>query len=919
MCGGRRARRRGPDVKTSAAPPELFQGSEDIAAGAAHHGQWGIVEMQAALHALAQAAQGIGHGAGGAEVPDVLAAPVKELWLWLGSASPHGAAQIPPLNTGLPDLGAGVDLDWDFMLNQEVDYRPLAGVVRGAPGDDVLPAVADEVASRLALSRDMDPASFRTLFAGSTSLLNAMAAALSRLQPADLSQVASAFRGLISNDGWGGPPQALGPSHRQLVLILGAATAVIAACLPVGQSGARSGSEVGEDVERLVAKYDSSRLFDFWTARGARVLRRQAAVGSKAMGFLAALLLEWRAGTLDANLGPLARRCRAMIEDLGPAFVKVMQALSTRGDVFPPEFLQEFVKLQDQVPAFDDSEALSALDRELGRPHGTVFEWLSDGPMASASLGQVYHGLLRKEHGGGEVAVKVQRPDIIEGISLDVFLLRRLATALGMFPMLHDNWSATFDEWASRFFDELDYTKEARSATEFRRQMEKLPGVTVPRVYAELTTRRVMTSEWVAGEKLSSASVVDSRATCRTILNCYLIQLLETGFLHADPHPGNILCTPDGRICILDFGLMTQVSKELGFIPAGVQIEDHADLQEILQRIFGDMVNGGGLRVGKIRSELSRAASDHNLVIPPYFALILRVFCIIEGVSLSMDDRFAIVGECLPYLARRLLVDNDPKVQETLKMLLYGREGKLDVERLRKLVSALATFTTDASRPEDPDLLHPQHMFLSLEERVKGQELRFDSFDDALRPQPGPVLNEAVKEALRAVFSQEGSYAQQLLVDEMVTSVETMSLAALLELFQMVLGSVSTFVTMSPRTGRAAVLAPALAPIMATMHSVPSMISGPVGELTDEDRHILNNARAILGMVAPRVGLGAKPLSVLTAARDVLPLASELLPGLVSTMAMCVQEFARRRALKLAEDLDPKARVSQGGDAFSSV
>ncbi|CAD7699161.1 unnamed protein product [Ostreobium quekettii] len=780
-----------------------------------------------------------------------------------------------------------------------------------------------------------------------------MASSMSRLSLPDQRTVGSAVRDFVAAEGQSSEGLAealdfrrvasLGASARGVALLLGASVAVILACLPTNLSG-EGGEGTDGGVDTLVAEYDARRLSDFWAGRRASVLRRQAAVGAKAMGLLTSLLVEWRLGTLESNMAALARQCRATIEDLGPAFVKLAQALSTRSDIFPPEFLQEFCGLQDRVPAFDDSAALRALDVELGRPHGAVFEWLSDGPMASASLGQVYHGLLKRQFGGGEVAVKVQRPDIVEGIALDVFLLRRMAAALAMFPTLHSNWSATFDEWARRFFDELDYTKECRNALAFRDQMAKLPGITVPRMYPELTTRRVMTSEWVYGEKLSAATVIDSRATLRTILNCYLIQLLETGFLHADPHPGNILCTMDGKICILDFGLMTEVSKEqrlaliefiahlwcedweavaadlgnLDFLPQGVRIDDNREFQVLLERIFGDMVNGGGLRVGRIKSELSRAASDHNLVIPPYFMLILRVFCIIEGVSLSMDDRFAIVGECLPYLARRLLVDKDPKVQETLKVLLYGEHGRLDVERLRKLVSALAAFTTDGSRTEVPDH-RPQDFFLTLEERVKGHTPASVGFDGALYAQPGPVFNEAVKETLRTVFSQEGSYAQQLLVDEMVTSVETMSLAALVELFHMVLGSISAFVTLAPPAGRQGGLAAALAPLMNTMTSVPSMINVPVGELTDEDRHILNNARAILGMMEPRTGLAARPLVALSAARDMLPLASELLPGLVSTLVMCAQEFARRRALQLAEDLDPKGRASPGGDAFSSI
>ena len=204
---------------------------------------------------------------------------------------------------------------------------------------------------------------------------------------------------------------------------------------------------------------------------------------------------------------------------------------------------------------------------------------------------------------------------------------------------------------------------------------------------------------------------------------------------------------------------------------------------------------------------------------------------------------------------------------------------------------------------------HCQHTAISAwEERVKGQPLYIPNFSLKGYPdsEPGPVITEAMKEALRAVFSQEGSYAQQLLVDEMVTAVENMSLPALVELFQMVLGSVSMFLAVDlPKDQDMRVgVSAAVGPFMATMHQVSSMVSVPVGELSDEDRHMLSNAKAILEMMEPKSRLTATPLRALAAAKDIIPLIPELLPGLFSTLVMCAQELTRRKALRLAEDLN---------------
>lgn len=191
----------------------------------------------------------------------------------------------------------------------------------------------------------------------------------------------------------------------------------------------------------------------------------------------------------------------------------------------------------------------------------------------------------------------------------------------------------------------------------------------IPGVFVEFSSRTILTTEWIFGEKFTEARFVDPRSSCRTLLNCYLTQLLNVGYLHADPHPGNLICTNEGKLCLLDFGLVAEVTEQqryaliefithlwmedwdaiavdlehLQFLPEGSTEEANAELREVLQKIFGDMVHGDGLRVNKITRELDQAAREHQIVIPSYFTLILRAFCIVEGLCIESTGGFSIV------------------------------------------------------------------------------------------------------------------------------------------------------------------------------------------------------------------------------------------------------------------------------------
>ena len=172
---------------------------------------------------------------------------------------------------------------------------------------------------------------------------------------------------------------------------------------------------------------------------------------------------------------------------------------------------------------------------------------------------QVDKAVLRST--GETVAVKVQRPFVLETVSLDLFLLREAAELVAKLKLGRTDFVALLDEFAPRFYGELDYVNECDNGLKFAQIMQNITQVVVPKAYPALTTRRVHTAEWIEGQKLSQSAAGDVSSLVAVGMIAYLTQLLESGFFHADPHPGNMLRTPDGRLAILDFGLMTQVGR----------------------------------------------------------------------------------------------------------------------------------------------------------------------------------------------------------------------------------------------------------------------------------------------------------------------------------------------------------------------
>ena len=407
-----------------------------------------------------------------------------------------------------------------------------------------------------------------------------------------------------------------------------------------------------------------------------------------------------------------------LISGLGPAVIKAGQALASRSDLLPSEYLNELQKLQDRVPPFSDAHAYEILESQLG-PLENVFRNLGSTPVAAASLGQVYRAELVD---GRDVAVKVQRPGCEETIALDLHILRRFSGVLTRFLALlgrEIDLVAVIDDFGTLIYDEIDYGVEAESAAMFSHLYGSIPNVSAPAIVPQLCTSRVLVMEWVQGFRLTDA---ESLATHRlqsanlveTLVQCSLRQILDTGFFHADPHLGNLLVTPSGQLTYIDFGMMSFLapSQRYGIIEAVVHIvnRDFDTLARLYQRLgfipsaqdpepiaaalndaLPDALNASvsQLNFKSVIDKLGDVMYKYKFSLPPYYVAVIRCLLVLEGVSLQVDGDFAVVKDAYPYIASRLLTDNSPELQAALIALIF-RDGRFRWDSFEALIDAAA-------------------------------------------------------------------------------------------------------------------------------------------------------------------------------------------------------------------------------------
>ncbi len=429
-----------------------------------------------------------------------------------------------------------------------------------------------------------------------------------------------------------------------------------------------------------------------------------------------ALAFGWDVVTGNTVSQPkLAEQLRRIITALGPTYIKVGQALSTRPDLVRVDFLEELTKLQDQLPPFANELAFSIIESELGKPVSSVYRTISEDPVAAASLGQVYKATL---YSGEEVAVKVQRPTLIPTLTLDLYIMRGIAGWLGpILPLnLGNSLVAIVDEFGFKLFEEIDYAHEATNAERFAGYFKNDPNVKVPSIYRDYSTHRVLTLEWINGIKLTEIDQIKSAGlnTDKLVkigVMSGLRQLLEFGFFHADPHPGNLFATYDGKMAYIDFGMMDQLdlkTKEqlvdsvvhllnkdydelgqdyvrLGFLQPDIEMKPIVNaLESVLGDIMSEKVKDFNFKV--VTDRFSKVMYEYPFCLPAKFALIIRSVITQEGVALSLNPEFQIVQVAYPYVAKRLLTDESVSLRERLVEILF-KDDKFQWSRLENLLA----------------------------------------------------------------------------------------------------------------------------------------------------------------------------------------------------------------------------------------
>ncbi|MGL5807387.1 MAG: ABC1 kinase family protein, partial [Xenococcaceae cyanobacterium] len=383
-------------------------------------------------------------------------------------------------------------------------------------------------------------------------------------------------------------------------------------------------------------------------------------------------------------------------------------------DLVPPLYLEELTKLQDQLPSFSNEIAYRFIEEELGAPPSEIYAELSPQPLAAASLGQVYKGKLKT---GELVAVKVQRPDLTRKITLDVYIMRRLAIwAQKNLKQVRSDLVSITDELAERIFEEINYAQEGRNAERFAELYGYIPEIYVPKIYWEYTGRRVLTMEWITGTKLTNIAEIEAQGIDATHLvevgvECSLRQLLEHGFFHADPHPGNLLAMPDGRLAYLDFGMMSNIKpyQRYGLIEAVVHLVNRdfealaydyikldfltpdTDLRPIipaLANVFGNALGASvaELNFKSITDQMSAMMYEFPFRVPAYYALIIRSMVTLEGIAIGIEPDFKVLSKAYPYVAKRLLTDPSEELRNSLRDLLF-KEGSFRWNRLENLLN----------------------------------------------------------------------------------------------------------------------------------------------------------------------------------------------------------------------------------------
>ncbi|WP_298577899.1 AarF/UbiB family protein [uncultured Luteimonas sp.] len=469
-----------------------------------------------------------------------------------------------------------------------------------------------------------------------------------------------------------------------------------------------------QDIARVLARYGFGD-----------VARRVGLAGALER---AGRLVHWQAVEEGLLQLEVPERVRAALQDLGPTFVKLGQVLATRVDMLPPRWIEELSELQNAVPPVDFELVRPQLTEDLGADPDSVFAELEHVPMAAASLAQAHRATLAD---GTPVILKVRRPGIRDVVEADLRLLSHLATIVEkQMPELRRYHPAdTLRQFAASLRRELDFAAECRNAERIARNFEGRDDIVIPKVYWQWTCERLNVQErleGIPGRDLAALDALglDRRALARTGAGLVLKMVLEDGFFHADPHPGNIFYLPGGAIGVIDFGMVGHVSEQRRFqivrLLHGLVGQDASAVSEVLVDWTGDSpdIDEGGLqesvdrfvdqyrgvplkdlRMGQMLGDVVAILRGHGLTLPPDLALMIKTFLTLEGMGRQLDPDFDMASAARPFLERAMLQRYAPGVlarrgrralaglldlvrdmpQDVHRLLRAARRGKLRV------------------------------------------------------------------------------------------------------------------------------------------------------------------------------------------------------------------------------------------------
>lgn len=422
---------------------------------------------------------------------------------------------------------------------------------------------------------------------------------------------------------------------------------------------------------------------------------------------------------------------RMALEELGPTYIKLGQILSTRPDLVPVEFIQELSKLQDKVPPFPFGEVRKIIEAELNLTLEEIFVYFDEKPLASASIGQVHKAQIKN---GDEVAVKVQRPGIQKVIEVDLEIMLHLATLMERHVeelALHRPVKIV-EEFARTLEKELDYMIEAANMERVALHFLDDPQVYIPKVFREITTPRVLTTEFVDGIKVSEIKRLEEMGLDRKLITArgadvLLKQIFNHGFFQADPHPGNIFVLPGNVICLIDFGLVGAVDRRTkeNFVDLidSIVHKDETRIAKVFLRLtiwdrepeprrfetdVSDFIMKHlykplkDIEIGKLLQHLLELASRHQLRVPPDIFFMMKALTTVEGVARMLDPDFDMIAKAKPFIEQIVLARYHPR-RIAGDMIRLGSELWQFIEQFPKDV-------LDISR-----LIRQQNLFLKIE------------------------------------------------------------------------------------------------------------------------------------------------------------------------------------------------------------